>query len=43
MLAIKHSSDLLQGKGILLNGQGTVNGANAIAAAQGWVGSKPVG
>ena len=42
MLAIEHSGNLLQGEGILLNGQGTVNGANTIAAAQGWVGSKPM-
>ena len=37
MLTIQHSSYLLQGKGILLNGQRTMNGSDAVSTAQGWI------
>ena len=34
MLAIQHSSYLLQGKGILLDSQGTMDGTDAVGTAQ---------
>ena len=37
MLTIQHSSYLLQRKGILLDSQGTMDGADAVGAAQGRV------
>ena len=43
MLSIQHGSYLFQRKGVLLDGQGTVDSANPVGPAQGGVGGKRVG